>query len=110
MANSPELSPSSSLSPQSAANRAEAEREGKRLTEEQKKVNHLTSEKKRRDNIRSGFDGLAGIVPGMEGRARSEGVVLFGAIDYVRRLMLERRAMIETLEGNGVTVDAELKL
>jgi hypothetical protein len=43
MANSPELSPSSSLSPQSAANRAEAEREGKRLTEEQKKVNHLTS-------------------------------------------------------------------
>jgi hypothetical protein len=46
----------------------------------------------------------------MEGRARSEGVVLFGAIDYVRRLMLERRAMIETLEGNGVTVDAELKL
>ena len=67
-------------------------------------------EKKRRDNIRSGFDGLAGIVPGMEGRARSEGVVLFGAIDYVRRLMLERRAMIETLEGNGVAVDADLKL
>lgn len=67
------------------------------------------SEKKRRALIRAGFDRLSVIVPGLEGRARSEGIVLRGTIDHIRKLMIERRRMVETLEANGMAVDAELK-
>ncbi|KAK4144663.1 uncharacterized protein C8A04DRAFT_36429 [Dichotomopilus funicola] len=80
-----------------------------RLTEAEKRANHLASEKKRRALIRAGFDRLSVIVPGLEGRARSEGIVLRGTIDHIRKLMIERRRMVEALEANGVAVDAELK-
>jgi heteromeric Ino2p/Ino4p transcription factor len=47
-----------------------------RLTESEKKTNHIASEQKRRMAIREGFDRLTEIVPGLEGMGRSESVVL----------------------------------
>jgi len=52
---------------------------------------------------------LSAIVPGLEGRARSEGIVLRGTIEYIRKLMMERRSMIESLEASGIAVDVQLK-
>src|SRR5206468_1851686 len=47
-----------------------------RLTEQEKKTNHIASEQKRRMAIREGFDRLTEIVPGLEGQGRSESIVL----------------------------------
>ncbi|KAK3311325.1 uncharacterized protein B0T15DRAFT_70962 [Chaetomium strumarium] len=103
--------PSSSAAVQpSTTPAAEDEKEKPRLTDKEKKANHIASEQKRRQAIREGFDKLAELVPGMEGLARSEGVVLHGTVDYIRKLLLERRQMIKDLEAKGVAVDMELKM
>lgn len=47
-----------------------------RLTEQEKKNNHIASEQKRRNAIRDGFDKLTELIPGCEGQGRSEGMVL----------------------------------
>ncbi|KAF8477356.1 hypothetical protein BDZ91DRAFT_638645, partial [Kalaharituber pfeilii] len=47
-----------------------------RLTEQEKKNNHIASEQKRRNAIREGFDRLTELIPGCEGQGRSEGMVL----------------------------------
>lgn len=61
-----------------------------RLTEEEKKSNHIASEQKRRQAIRQGFDQLASIVPGMEGQGRSEAVVLEATVKYMREQYAEQ--------------------
>ena len=43
-----------------------------RLTDAEKKQNHILSEQKRRQAIRMGFDRLAAMTPGMHGLGRSE--------------------------------------
>lgn len=48
-------------------------------------------------------------MPGLNGQARSEGVVLHGTVDYIKTLLVERRAMIDTLESKGVPVDPDMK-
>jgi heteromeric Ino2p/Ino4p transcription factor len=53
-----------------------ASAERPRLTEQEKKNNHIASEQKRREAIRQGFDRLTEIVPGLEGQGRSESIVL----------------------------------
>ncbi|KAK3383871.1 hypothetical protein B0T24DRAFT_673697 [Lasiosphaeria ovina] len=80
-----------------------------RLTEEERKANHIASEQKRRQAIRDGFDRLSVIVPGMEGMARSEGVVLRHTIDLIHEQLKEREALIRELEAKGETVDPALK-
>ncbi|KAK8000305.1 hypothetical protein PG990_012905 [Apiospora arundinis] len=55
-----------------------------RLTEEEKKQNHIASEQKRRQAIRDGFDRLCELVPGLEGQGRSEGLVLKRTVEYMR--------------------------
>ena len=47
-----------------------------RLTDAEKKQNHILSEQKRRQAIRQGFDRLAEMTPGMTGMGRSEANVL----------------------------------
>jgi heteromeric Ino2p/Ino4p transcription factor len=59
-------------------------KEKPRLTEQEKKNNHIASEQKRRQAIRDGFDRLATLVPGMEGQGRSESLVLHGSIDKIK--------------------------
>ena len=62
-----------------------------RLTEAQKKENHIRSEQKRREAIREGFDRRTELVPGLEGQGRSESVVLKKSVDYMRQCVDERR-------------------
>ncbi|KAH6900399.1 hypothetical protein B0T10DRAFT_26857 [Thelonectria olida] len=80
-----------------------------RLTEEEKKQNHIASEQKRRQAIREGFDRLTELVPGLEGQGRSEGLVLKRTVDYMREKLVERKAMIDRIEGAGGDVDDNLK-
>ncbi|KAK3694676.1 hypothetical protein B0T22DRAFT_453162 [Podospora appendiculata] len=78
-----------------------------RLTEQEKKANHIASEKKRRQGIRDGFDRLANMVPGLEGQGRSEGIVLQGTYDYTLEQLRKRRDLIEKLDRLGVPVPQE---
>ena len=80
-----------------------------RLTEQEKKNNHIASEQKRRQAIREGFDEIADIVPGLQGQGRSEAVVLEGAAAYIRRLLAERHRLLEDARSKGYDVrDYEL--
>jgi heteromeric Ino2p/Ino4p transcription factor len=84
-----------SQSPTNAADRP-------RLTEAQKKENHIRSEQKRREAIREGFDRLASIVPGMEGQGRSEAVVLDATVKYLREQIVARNKIIADAQARGV--------
>src|ERR1700761_813861 len=69
-----------------------------RLSAEQKKKNHIESEKKRREAIRAGFERLSQAVPGLEGQARSEAVVLQRTVEFLREQLqlkaeLKQKAM-----------------
>ena len=72
-----------------------------RLTEEEKRQNHIASEKKRRDAIRAGFDSLCDIVPTMKGQGRSEAVVLGKTVGYVRLQLAYQEALREIALSNG---------
>ena len=72
-----------------------------RLTERQKKENHIRSEQKRREAIREGFDRLAAIVPGMEGQGRSEAVVLEATLQHMREQIARRKELIAQGRDNG---------
>ncbi|KAJ9152103.1 hypothetical protein NKR23_g2679 [Pleurostoma richardsiae] len=80
-----------------------------RLTEEEKKQNHIASEQKRRQAIREGFDRLTELVPGLEGQGRSEGLVLKRTVEYMREQLEERRRLVQLIEQNGGQVDDAVK-
>jgi heteromeric Ino2p/Ino4p transcription factor len=80
-----------------------------RLTDDQKKSNHITSEQNRRNFLRSQFDRLAEAVPGAKGKARSEALVLERLVDYGHAQLVEGRTMIERIESGGGVVDEKLK-
>ncbi len=81
-----------------------------RLTEQEKKNNHIASEQKRRAAIREGFDRLTELVPGLEGQGRSESVVLKKSVDYMREVLQERRELVREVEARGGMVEARLKV
>lgn len=72
-----------------------------RLTEQEKKNNHIASEQKRRQAIREGFDEIADIVPGLKGQGRSEALVLEGATNHIRRLLAERYQLVMEIKEQG---------
>lgn len=110
-----------------------------RLTEEEKKQNHIASgrqtrehggqptfeamavglvfiskltslvEQKRRQAIREGFDRLTELVPGLQGQGRSEGLVLKRTVDYMREQLAQRQALIERVEQAGGDIDPKFK-
>lgn len=65
-----------------------------RLTDAEKKQNHILSEQKRRQAIRMGFDRLATITPGMDGMGRSEANVLAQATAELKH-QLAMKAVIK---------------
>ncbi|KAK0730619.1 hypothetical protein B0H67DRAFT_42451 [Lasiosphaeris hirsuta] len=75
-----------------------------RLTEEEKKQNHIASEKKRRQAIRNGFDRLTELIPGLEGQARSEGVVLRKTVEYIKSELEERNRLLKECDQRGIEV------
>ncbi|KAF4995870.1 hypothetical protein FGRMN_4827 [Fusarium graminum] len=106
----------SSPNSKSPANGDAAADEKPRLTEEEKKQNHIASvtdrqllEQKRRQAIREGFDKLTELVPGLEGQGRSEGLVLKRTVDYMRDQLSERQALVDRVEQAGGEVDEKHK-
>ncbi|KAI9682310.1 MAG: hypothetical protein M1817_000364 [Caeruleum heppii] len=81
-----------------------------RLTEQEKKNNHIASEQKRRQAIREGFDRLTELVPGLEGQGRSESVVLKKSVDFMHKSIDERRRLIREIEERGGVVPENLKV
>ncbi|KAI9842754.1 MAG: hypothetical protein M1837_006937 [Sclerophora amabilis] len=80
-----------------------------RLTEAEKKQNHIASEQKRRAAIREGFDRLTELVPGLTGQGRSESVVLHRSVEFMRAAVEERKKLIEEIERRGGEVPPRLK-
>ncbi|KAF3764709.1 hypothetical protein M406DRAFT_42026 [Cryphonectria parasitica EP155] len=76
-----------------------------RLTEAQKRQNHISSEQKRRQAIRDGFDKLSNMVPGLEGMGRSEGLVLNRTVEHILLQIQERKDLIAQIEAKGIVVD-----
>lgn len=74
-----------------------------RLTNEQKKKNHIESEKKRREAIRAGFENLSKIVPGCDGQARSESVVLQKTVKYLQDMLDQRAQLRQQAEQQGMS-------
>lgn len=74
-----------------------------RLTEQEKKNNHIASEQKRRQAIRDGFDRLADIVPGMSGQGRSEAVMLQATVTHMREQLARKDALKAMADKLGVS-------
>lgn len=74
-----------------------------RLTQEQKKKNHIESEKKRREAIRYGFERLSRIVPDCEGQARSEAVVLQRTVQYLKEQLAEKEKLKKQAMARGMS-------
>lgn len=74
-----------------------------RLTDEQKKKNHIESEKKRREAIRKGFEDLSKIVPGCSGQARSESVVLQKTVKYLQDILDKKDELKEQALSQGMS-------
>lgn len=64
-----------------------------RLTDQEKKNNHIASEQKRRQAIREGFDRLAEIVPGMKGQGRSEAQMLTATVEEMRNQLSDKEKL-----------------
>ncbi|KAF2765451.1 hypothetical protein EJ03DRAFT_248555, partial [Teratosphaeria nubilosa] len=76
-----------------------------RLSEQQKKENHIASEQKRRQAIREGFDMLSRIVPGMEGQGRSEAVVLQASVEFLKKQMALKDQLWNAARANGMSME-----
>ena len=84
-------------------------KEKPRLTEQEKKNNHIASEQKRRQAIRDGFDRLANLVPGLQGLGRSENIVLSGTLDYLKANLVTYGDLLAEAERQGMDI-ADLKI
>ena len=102
--------PSASNSPASFnQSNTQKDNDKPRLTDQQKKTNHITSEQNRRNFLRQQFDRLSEIVPGTQGKARSEAVVLEKLVNYGHSQIEEGQRMIEEIEKMGGAVDPETR-
>lgn len=95
----------SSSTPTVASKQAGQDKDKPRLTEQEKKNNHIASEQKRRAAIREGFDRLTELVPGLEGQGRSESIVLKKTVDFMHMKLLERQELIAEIESRGGRID-----
>ncbi|KAI1422474.1 hypothetical protein F5Y12DRAFT_799583 [Xylaria sp. FL1777] len=80
-----------------------------RLTKEKKRQNHILAEQKRRKTLRAGFDRLCELVPGLEGRGRSERHALTTTLAYIKMLLRRRRELVTAAEARGEFVSNELR-
>lgn len=87
-----------------------ADKDKPRLTEQEKKNNHIASEQKRRAAIREGFDRLTELVPGLEGQGRSESIVLKRTVDFLREKIDERKELVREVEERGGDVKEKYRV
>ncbi|BDD57396.1 hypothetical protein MPDQ_005518 [Monascus purpureus] len=97
--------PTNASSTKPLGSNGSVDREKPRLTEQEKKNNHIASEQKRRAAIREGFDRLTELVPGLEGQGRSESIVLRKTVDFIRLQLQERQQLIAEIESRGGRID-----
>lgn len=107
----PDADDDRSSSPATAASKSVSgqDKEKPRLTDQEKKNNHIASEQKRRAAIREGFDRLTDLVPGLEGQGRSESIVLQKTVDFIHVQLQERRNLIAEIESKGGQVDDSMR-
>lgn len=79
------------------------------LTSSKARANSLRVEQKRRQAIREGFDRLTELVPGLEGQGRSESIVLNKTVSFMRAQLEERAQLVARIERMGVKVDDGFK-
>ncbi|KAL2370900.1 helix-loop-helix DNA-binding domain-containing protein [Blastomyces gilchristii SLH14081] len=103
------MTSSASPQPNSRLTSRTTDKEKPRLTEQEKKNNHIASEQKRRAAIREGFDRLTELVPGLEGQGRSEGVVLRKTVDFMQMKLQERKELVEEIEKRGGSPEDALR-
>ena len=75
-----------------------------RLTDAERRFNHIQSERKRRDALRYAFDRLAELTPGMSGQGRSESIVLQRVVEYAREQIQERERLVQALKARGISM------
>ncbi|OOF95504.1 hypothetical protein ASPCADRAFT_207983 [Aspergillus carbonarius ITEM 5010] len=103
---SPSTTPTGNPKPAEASSAANVQdKEKPRLTEQEKKNNHIASEQKRRAAIREGFDRLTELVPGLEGQGRSESIVLRKTVDFIQLQLRERQELMAEIERRGGRID-----
>jgi hypothetical protein len=95
----------SSSTPNGTSKQSAQDKDKPRLTDQEKKSNHIASEQKRRAAIREGFDRLTELVPGLEGQGRSESIVLQKTVDFIHVKLQERHELIAEIESKGGHVD-----
>ncbi len=93
----------------SSGNEAHYGAEKTRLTDQEKKANHIRSERKRRDNVRAGMIKLSHMIPGAHELFKSEIKMVDAYTKYVEQLLVERQAMVQRLEDKGSFVEEHLK-
>ncbi|KAG9248497.1 helix-loop-helix DNA-binding domain-containing protein [Calycina marina] len=108
LASSPTISTSSPTREHSGSAGGDLD-EKPRLSEREKKANHIASEQKRRQAIRDGFDRLTELVPNLHGQGRSENIVLSKTVTYMKEQMEIRRKLIEQVEALGGKVDDSMR-
>lgn len=99
----------SSSTPTAASKSSGQDKDKPRLTDQEKKNNHIASEQKRRAAIREGFDRLTELVPGLEGQGRSESIVLQKTVDFIHVQLQERQNLIAEIESKGGRVDDSMR-
>ncbi|EPE07771.1 bhlh family transcription factor [Ophiostoma piceae UAMH 11346] len=65
------------------------------LSEEQKRENHIKSEQKRRTLIKTGFEDLGILVPGLDGGSHSKSTMLMIAANYLEELLKGNKQLRE---------------
>jgi heteromeric Ino2p/Ino4p transcription factor len=104
----PQSSGSPASDPQSPGNGGASSAATRRLTANEKKQNHIASEQKRRAAIRKGFEELSELVPGMQGQARSENLVLQSTNAYLKEMINQHRDLINEARAKGVDVSDQM--
>ncbi|KAF2218215.1 hypothetical protein BDZ85DRAFT_270778 [Elsinoe ampelina] len=74
-----------------------------RLTEAQRKKNHIQSERMRREAVRNGFNQLSDIVPGMADMGRSEVRVLTATVEYIDEQLKRKQQIKERCRALGMS-------
>ena len=81
----------------------------KRLTDHQVRVNHVTSEKKRREMIRSIYDDLVRLVPGLEvTENRSELIIYLKTMAYLKWLYSKNKKLRQRIKVHGGISEQDL--
>ncbi|KAI8335122.1 hypothetical protein BC941DRAFT_431296 [Chlamydoabsidia padenii] len=70
----------------------------RRLSKDEKRVNHIASEQKRRQNIRTGFQQLTDLIPTLKSMPHSKSTILFKTADYIKHTEKRNKVLLQRLK------------